>query len=68
MTRRTTGHHLLELADRSWVDLSRAEQAIFEAWLMSAKGHDLYIMLRVDRRRRRTSSQQMVAVTSPSGK
>lgn len=63
--RRTIGHQILELANRSWVDLSPAEQGIFRDWLRSAKGHDLYMLLRVDRRRKRMSSQQMMAAVTP---
>lgn len=42
---------MLELVDRGWAELSPDERAVFEGWVMTAQGVDLYLLLRHARRR-----------------
>jgi len=50
------GRFVIELTDRSWVDLAEEEREVFEDWLRYAKGHDLYILVRHAKRSRKLSS------------
>lgn len=57
------GHWVIELAQRSWVELDEDERAVFDNWLRTASGRDLYILVRHAMRPRKTSSvKKMKAV------
>jgi hypothetical protein len=62
---------MLELVDRGWAELSRDERAVFEGWVMSAQGVDLYMLMRHARRKwtRGTSSasQTLAAIKDTEG-
>jgi len=58
----STGHWVIELAQKSWLDLSDEERKVFEEWLRSAEGRDLYLLVRYAMSFRRRSSSQKVAV------
>ena len=50
-----SGSWLLDLLDRSWVDLTEDEKQVFDRWLHGARGYDLYILLRHAKRHRKMS-------------
>jgi hypothetical protein len=52
----STGRFVIELTDRAWVDLTEEEQEVFDDWLRSAKGHDLYMLVRHAKRKKKQSS------------
>lgn len=56
----TTGPWVVELAQRSWLDLSEDERAVFSEWLRSAEGRDLYLLVRYAMSYRKRSSSQKV--------
>jgi hypothetical protein len=62
-----SGRIVIELTERAWVDLCEEEREAFDAWLRNAKGHDLYILVRHARRKRKHSSvMNMKAVRGDS--
>lgn len=65
----STGQHIIELcATKSYPEMTPEEQDAFDDWLMRAKGHDLYLLIRFAIRSRRQSSvQRMAAVRPKSG-
>jgi len=50
------GRFVIELTDRAWVDLTEEEQEVFDDWLRNAKGHDLYMLVRHAKRKKKQSS------------
>ena len=58
----TSGPWVIELAQKSWLDMSEDERAIFDDWLRSAKGRDLYLLVRYAMSFRKRSSSQRVVV------
>lgn len=59
----SNGHWVIELAQRSWAELDDDEQAVFDDWLKTASGRDLYILVRHAMRPRKSSSvKKMKAV------
>jgi hypothetical protein len=58
----STGHWVIELAQKSWLDLSEDERKVFEEWLRTAEGRDLYLLVRYAMSFRKRSSSQKVAV------
>lgn len=55
----TSGPWVIELAQKSWLDLSDEERRVFDDWLASAEGRDLYLLVRYAMSFRKRSSQQM---------
>lgn len=59
-----SGAWVIELAQRPWSELTPDEQAVFGAWLKTAEGRDLYLLVRYAMRYKKRSSQQALkAVT-----
>lgn len=58
----TTGHWVVELSQRSWLDLSEEEKQVFSEWIRTAEGRDLYLLVRYAMSFRKRSSSQKVAV------
>lgn len=57
------GSWIIELAQRSWGDLDDDEKTVFDNWLATATGRDLYILVRHSMRPRKSSSvKKMKAV------
>jgi len=58
-----------DLIDRAWGELGDDEREVFDDWLRTASGVDLYLLLRYVRRRRpRTSSvSDLLAVRGDDG-
>lgn len=50
------GHWVIELAQKSWGELDDEEKSVFDDWLTTASGRDLYILVRHAMRPRKSSS------------
>ncbi len=53
---------MVELLDVGWAAMSEADKDLYQAWLIDARPHDLYHLLRHVRRGGRASSTQMAPV------
>lgn len=65
-----TGQIVMELVERNWAELQGDEKELFDEWLKSARGEDLYMLLRHGRRmwmRGRPSSTTLEAVRETKG-
>jgi len=63
----TSGAWVIELAQKSWAEMSADERQVFSDWLRTAEGRDLYLIVRYAMRfRQRSSQQKMKAVQGSS--